>query len=46
MVFVPPAGDRAETVVAWLPGRDGPARRNLLAVATDLATTADLTRWG
>ncbi|TYC08956.1 LysR family transcriptional regulator [Actinomadura syzygii] len=46
VVFVPLAGDRADTVVAWLPDRDGPVRRNLLDVAADLAATADLTRWG
>lgn len=46
VVFVPLAGDRAETVVAWLPTRDGPAHRNLLAIAADLAATGDLTRWG
>jgi DNA-binding transcriptional LysR family regulator len=46
VVFVPLAGDRAETVVAWLPGRDSPVLRNLLDVATDLAAAADLTRWG
>lgn len=46
VVFIPLAGDRAETVVAWLPGRDGPVQRNLLDVAADLAITADLTRGG
>jgi DNA-binding transcriptional LysR family regulator len=45
VVFVPLADDRAETVVAWLPGRDGPARRNLLDIAADLAG-GDLTFWG
>lgn len=46
VVFIPIAGDRAETVVAWLPARDGPVQRNLLDVAAGLAVTADLTRWG
>lgn len=44
--FIPLTDDRAETVVAWLPARDGPVQRNLLDVATDLAVTADFTRWG
>jgi DNA-binding transcriptional LysR family regulator len=46
VVFVPLAGDRAETVVAWLPARQGPVQRNLLDVAADLTVDADLTRWG
>jgi DNA-binding transcriptional LysR family regulator len=46
VVFVPLADDQAETVVAWLPGRDEPVLRNLLALAADLAVTPDLTRWG
>jgi DNA-binding transcriptional LysR family regulator len=46
VVFVPLADDQAETVVAWLPGRDEPVLRNLLALAADLAGTPDLTRWG
>jgi DNA-binding transcriptional LysR family regulator len=46
VVFVPLAGDRAETVVAWRRGHDGPIHRNLLAVAADLAATGDLTRGG
>ncbi|MFI6784846.1 LysR family transcriptional regulator [Micromonospora sp. NPDC050276] len=46
VVFVPLAGDRAETVVAWLPARDGPAQCNLLDIAADLAATGDLTCWG
>ncbi|WP_027141385.1 LysR family transcriptional regulator [Pseudofrankia saprophytica] len=46
VVFVPLAGDRAETVIAWLPAHDRPVRRNLLDVAADLAATSDLTRWG
>ncbi|WP_243725799.1 LysR family transcriptional regulator [Actinomadura rubrisoli] len=46
VVFIPLADDRAETVVAWMPARDGPVQRNLLNIAADLAATADLTRWG
>jgi DNA-binding transcriptional LysR family regulator len=46
VVFVPLADDRAETVVAWLPAREGPVQRNLLDVAADLTVNADLTRWG
>jgi hypothetical protein len=46
VVFVPLAHDRAETVIAWLPARDGPIHRNLLDVAADLAATADLTHRG
>ncbi len=46
VVFVPLTHDRAETVIAWLPARDGPIHRNLLDVAADLAATADLTHWG
>ncbi|HEY2698127.1 MAG TPA: LysR family transcriptional regulator [Pseudonocardiaceae bacterium] len=46
VVFVPLAGDRAETVVAWLRGRDGPIHRNLFAIAADLAATGDLTHGG
>lgn len=46
VVFVPLAGDRAETVVAWLPGHDRPVLRTLLDVAGELAGTADLTRRG
>jgi DNA-binding transcriptional LysR family regulator len=45
-VFIPITGEQAETVVAWLPARDGPLQRNLLDVAADLALAADLTRWG
>ncbi|HET9141255.1 LysR substrate-binding domain-containing protein [Actinophytocola sp.] len=46
VVFVPLANDRAETVLAWLPGRARPVQRNLLAIADDLAATANLTRSG
>jgi DNA-binding transcriptional LysR family regulator len=46
VVFVPLAGDQAETVVAWLPGRDEPVLRNLLDLAAGLAVAPDLTRWG
>jgi DNA-binding transcriptional LysR family regulator len=46
VVFVPLTDDRVETVVAWLPARDGPVQRNLLEIAAHLAATADLTRWG
>ncbi|RKS79854.1 DNA-binding transcriptional LysR family regulator [Actinomadura pelletieri DSM 43383] len=46
VVFIPLAGERAGTVVAWVPGRDGPARRRLLDIATDLAETTDLTHRG
>jgi hypothetical protein len=46
VVFVPVADDRGETVIAWLPGREGRAQRNLLDIAADLAVTGDLTRWG
>ena len=46
VVFVPLAGDRAATVVAWLPEREGPVQRNLLDVAARLTGDADLTRGG
>lgn len=45
-VFVPLTDDQAETVIAWLPDRQGPLQRNLLDVTTALATTTDLTRGG
>lgn len=45
VVFVPLADDRAETVVAWVPDREGPVVGNLLEIAADLTTT-DLTAWG
>ncbi|WP_243718195.1 LysR family transcriptional regulator [Actinomadura sp. 7K534] len=46
VVFVPLAGERAETVVAWMPALDGPVQRNFLDVLADLAATSELTRWG
>jgi DNA-binding transcriptional LysR family regulator len=46
VVFVPLADDRAETVVAWNPDRDGPALRSLLDLTADLTATADITSWG
>lgn len=46
VVFVPLAGDRADTVAAWRPGTGGPALRNLLDVVTELAATTDLPRSG
>ena len=46
VVFVPLAGDEAETVVAWSRTHESPARRNLLEIVTDLATSTDLTRAG
>lgn len=46
VVFIPLAGDQAETVIAWLPTHNGSVQRNLLDVTADLAVTADLTRWG
>lgn len=46
VVFVPLAGERAETVVAWHPRRDRQAVRNLRAVAADLAVSIDLTEAG
>lgn len=46
VAFVPLSGDHALTVVAWRPGNDDPALRNLLALARHLATTTDLTDAG
>lgn len=46
VVFVPLAGDRADTVAAWRPGTGGPALRNLLDVVAELAATTDLPRSG
>ncbi|MEU4338116.1 LysR family transcriptional regulator [Micromonospora lupini] len=46
VVFVPLADDHAETVVAWMPTREGPALRNLLDVTATLTGTADLTSEG
>jgi DNA-binding transcriptional LysR family regulator len=46
VVFVPLVGDQAETVVAWSPTREGPVLHNLLSIAADLTTTADLTSRG
>ncbi|WP_250006026.1 LysR family transcriptional regulator [Actinoplanes sp. M2I2] len=46
VVFVPSAGERAETVVAWLPGRDNPLLADLVALAEDVASTSDLTAEG
>ncbi|GAB3865468.1 LysR family transcriptional regulator [Micromonospora andamanensis] len=46
VVFVPLADDHAETVVAWMPTRRGPALRNLLDVTATLTGTADLTSEG
>ncbi|WP_182906488.1 LysR family transcriptional regulator [Microbispora sp. H13382] len=46
VVFVPLAGERAETVMAWHPGRYRRAVRNLLDVAVGLAAAIDLTEAG
>ncbi|KAB8182565.1 LysR substrate-binding domain-containing protein [Microbispora catharanthi] len=46
VVFVPLAGERAETVMAWHPARDRQAVRNLLDVAAELAVSIDLTEAG
>ncbi len=46
VVFVPLAGDHADTVMAWHRGHDKPTVRNLLDVVTDLAATTDLTKAG
>ncbi|MFC6022353.1 LysR family transcriptional regulator [Plantactinospora solaniradicis] len=46
VVFIPLVGDEAKTVVAWNPGTDKPVLRNLLDVATELATATDLTHAG
>ncbi|WP_182875456.1 LysR family transcriptional regulator [Microbispora sp. H10670] len=46
VVFVPLAGDRAETVVAWPATRDRQVVRNLRAVAAELASSIDLTEAG
>lgn len=46
VVFVPLAGELAETVVAWMPAREGPALRNLLDVTATLPGAADLTAEG
>jgi DNA-binding transcriptional LysR family regulator len=46
VAFVPLAGETAETVVAWLPGRDNPLLPGLLGLAGDLARTIDLTDRG
>jgi LysR substrate binding domain len=46
VVFVPLAGDMADTVMAWHPRHDKPAPRNLLDVVTDLAVTTDLPQAG
>jgi DNA-binding transcriptional LysR family regulator len=46
VVFVPLAGDEAQTVVAWHPGNRAPALPHLIEVATDLAAGTDLTRAG
>jgi DNA-binding transcriptional LysR family regulator len=42
IVFVPLADDHAETVIAWMPTREGPALRNLLEVTATLPGTTDL----
>ncbi|BBH70819.1 LysR family transcriptional regulator [Actinoplanes sp. OR16] len=46
VVFVPLADDHAETVIAWMPAREGPALRNLLDVTATLTGTTDLTSEG
>jgi DNA-binding transcriptional LysR family regulator len=46
VVFVPLAGERAETVVAWLPARANPLLPEFLGLAGELARTADLTTLG
>jgi DNA-binding transcriptional LysR family regulator len=46
VVFVPLADEQAETVIAWVPERDGAVRRKLLETADELAASGDLTRWG
>ena len=46
VVFVPLEGEVAETVVAWLPGRENPLLGDLLELAGELARTVDLTSWG
>lgn len=46
VVFVPLADDHAETVVAWMPTREGPALRNLLDVTAILTRDTDITSAG
>ena len=46
VTFVPLAGDRAETVIAWHPGSSNPTLPRLIDVVTELAATTDLTRAG
>lgn len=46
VVFVPLIGERAETVLAWLPPRDDPIHRRLREIVTHLATTSDPTDFG
>ncbi|MGX6605813.1 LysR family transcriptional regulator [Micromonosporaceae bacterium Da 78-11] len=46
VVFVPLAGERATTVVAWLPGRSHPLLPDLLDLVAELAGTSDLTSEG
>ncbi|MFC0552825.1 LysR family transcriptional regulator [Planotetraspora thailandica] len=42
VAFVPIAGDRAETVIAWHPRQDKPAFLRLFDVVTELAATTNL----
>lgn len=46
VVFVPLAGEQAQTDVVWLPDARKPALRRLLEVVTELAATTDLTSGG
>ena len=46
VVFVPLAGEQAETVVAWLPGRDNPLLPALVDLTLELARTIDLPTGG
>lgn len=46
VVFVPLAGDQAQTVMAWRPDRDDPLHRRLRELAAGLAAATDLTRRG
>jgi DNA-binding transcriptional LysR family regulator len=46
VVFVPLAGEVAQTVLAWNPARDHPIRGHLRAIVADLAATTDLTTGG
>jgi DNA-binding transcriptional LysR family regulator len=46
VVFVPLAGEVAETVLAWNPARDHPILGHLRTIVADLAATTDLTSGG